>query len=234
MTTMPPKVPRLRNGDHLNADEFLRRYEAMPGVKAQLIRGIVYITSPLAEEDVCMASPLRAEHHGDPHADLVTWLGVYKNATPGVRPSVAATVRLAEQSVPEPDVSMRIVRGGRTRVEGGYIVGGPELAVEVAASSVNIDRNAKLEDYRANGIQEYIIWRVEDGEIDWFRLAGDQYVPITPDGGVLKSVVFPGLWLDAAALLHGDTGRVEAVLRQGLATPEHAAFVASLAASAGS
>jgi hypothetical protein len=214
MTTMPPKVPRLRNGDHLNADEFLRRYEAMPGVKAQLIRGIVYITSPLAEEDVCMASPLRAEHHGDPHADLVTWLGVYKNATPGVRPSVAATVRLAEQSVPEPDVSMRIVRGGRTRVD--------------------IDRNAKLEDYRANGIQEYIIWRVEDGEIDWFRLAGDQYVPITPDGGVLKSVVFPGLWLDAAALLHGDTGRVEAVLRQGLATPEHAAFVASLAASAGS
>jgi hypothetical protein len=180
-----------------------------------------------------MASPLRAEQHGDPHAEVMFWLMLYKAATPGVQPSVAATVRLGEQSVPEPDASMRIVRGGRTRVEGGYIVGGPELAVEIAASSVNIDRNAKLEDYRANGIREYIIWRVEDDEIDWFRLDGDQYVPIAPDAGVLKSVVFPGLWLDPVPMLRLDTGRVIEVLRQGLATPEHAAFVASLAAPTG-
>ncbi|MGL4555033.1 MAG: Uma2 family endonuclease [Gemmataceae bacterium] len=230
MTTKPPRIPRLCNGDRLNADEFLRRYEAMPGVKAQLIGGIVYITSPLAEEDVCMASPLRAEHHGDPHAEVMGWLWLYKSATPGVQPSVAATVRLADESVSEPDASLRVVRGGRTRVEGGYIVGGPELAVEIAASSVNIDRNAKLEDYRANGVQEYFIWRFADGEIDWFRLDGGRYEPLAADGGVLKSAVFPGLWLDPAALLGGDTARVEAVLRQGLATPEHAAFVARLAA----
>ena len=228
MTKLPPRIRRLCNGDHLTADEFLRRYEAMPGVN-QLIGGIVYIASPLAQEDVCMASPLRAEHHGDPHAEVMFWLGTYKAATPGVQPSVAATVRLAERSVPEPDASMRIVRGGTTRVQGGYIVGGPELAVEIAASSVNIDRNAKFEDYQANGIQEYLLWRVEEDALDWFRLDAGRYVALAADGGVLKSVVFPGLWLDPAALLAGDTARVEQVLRQGLATPGHAAFVAQLA-----
>lgn len=34
-------VPPLENGDQLSAHEFLRRYEAMPGVKkAELINGI--------------------------------------------------------------------------------------------------------------------------------------------------------------------------------------------------
>ena len=231
MTKLPPRIPRLQNGDSLTADEFMRRYEAMPGVKAQLIGGIVYITPPLIEGGVYMASPLRAEEHGDPHAAIMLWLGTYWTATPGVQPSVAATVRLAERAVPEPDASMRITRRGRTRIEGGYIVGGPELAVEIAASSVDIDRTVKFEDYRANGIQEYIIWRIEDGEIDWFRLDAGQYVALAPDGGVLKSAVFPGLWLDPAALLAGDTARVEQVLRQGLATPGHAAFVAALAAT---
>jgi hypothetical protein len=121
MTAMPPKIPRLENGDRLTADEFMRRYEAMPGVRAQLIGGIVYI-----------ASPLRAEHHGDPHAEILGWLMDYKKSTPGVRPSVGATVRLSDETVPEPDASLRIVRGGRTRIEGGYIVGGPELVVEIA------------------------------------------------------------------------------------------------------
>src|SRR5438034_23129 len=53
-----------------------------------------------------------------------------------------------------------------------------------------------------------------------------------PDG-ILRSQVFPGLWLDPVALLQLDSHRVTEVLRQGLATPEHAAFVAKLAAGTG-
>lgn len=42
-----PPIPPLRQGDHLSADEFLRRYEAMPQVKkAELIQGVVYMPSP--------------------------------------------------------------------------------------------------------------------------------------------------------------------------------------------
>jgi hypothetical protein len=36
------------------------------------------------------------------------------------------------------------------------------------------------------------------------------------------------LWLDAEALLHNQRQRVLAALKQGLATAEHAAFVAKL------
>jgi hypothetical protein len=44
----------------------------------------------------------------------------------------------------------------------------------------------------------------------------------------MRSSIFPGLWLEPAALLAGDLERVLTVLALGLATPEHAAFVAEL------
>ena len=49
----------------------------------------------------------------------------------------------------------------------------------------------------------------------------------TPDGdGLYRSAFLPGLWLDPRALARGDTRRLREVVVQGLATPEHAAFVA--------
>ena len=72
-------------------------------------------------------------------------------------------------------------------------------------------------------------WRVEDGTIDWFVLRGGQYeqLPVGPDG-VVRSEVFPGLWLDVQALLAADLPRMLSVLQQGIDSPEHAAFVAGL------
>ncbi|MBV8318370.1 MAG: hypothetical protein JOZ53_25795, partial [Planctomycetaceae bacterium] len=46
-----------------------------------------------------------------------------------------------------------------------------------------------------------------------------------------RSEVFPGLWLDPAALMAGDRVGLRVALHQGLATAEHAAFVARLAAA---
>ena len=211
-------TPRLQNGDSLDADEFMRRYEAMPDVKkAELIEGVVYI----------MSSPLRADVHGDPHADLLLWLGTYRLLTPNVRVSDNATVRLGRRNVPQPDASLRIVRGGRSTLDAsGYIEGGPELLAEVAASSVSIDRNAKFRAYRDQGVREYVLWRVEEGEIDWFFLRDGQYVALPPrEDSILHSEVFPGLWLDPAAMARLDAARVHEVLLQGIASPEHADFV---------
>ena len=211
-------IPRLQNGDHLDDDEFMRRYDAMPKLKkAELIEGVVYI----------MSSPLRADAHGDPHAEIMGWLIFYKSRTPNVRVSDNATVRLGRKNVPQPDASLRIVRGGNTTLDAkGYIEGGPELVAEVAASSVSIDRNAKFRVYRDKGISEYVLWRVEDQEIDWFVLRDDQYVALRPAAdGILHSEVFPGLWLDPAGLMAMDTGRVLDALQRGFASPEHAAFV---------
>lgn len=63
-------------------------------------------------------------------------------------------------------------------------------------------------------------------------LDAGRFVPPSPDAdGLPKSRVFPGLWLDSAALARHDLAAVPAALTRGSAWPEHAAFVAGLAAA---
>jgi hypothetical protein len=60
-------------------------------------------------------------------------------------------------------------------------------------------------------------------------LRDGEYQEILPQAqGLLKSAVFPGLWLDSQALLRGDKPAVLAALRQGLDSPEHRAFVSAV------
>jgi hypothetical protein len=213
-------IPPLENGDRLSREEFARRYEAMPHVKkAELIEGVVY-----------MSSPVSTDYHGEPHADLMTFLGMYRVSTPGVRIGDNSTVHLDLDNDAQPDGFLYVEpeRGGQIKKEDGDIVGGPELAAEVAASSVSYDLGPKLQVYRRNSVREYVVWRVFDKAIDWFVLRGSQYDRLATSDGIYRSEVFPGLWLDAAALLRGDLARVHQVLQQGLASQEHQDFVARL------
>jgi Uma2 family endonuclease len=221
-TSSPEAVPPLENGDTLTRAEFERRYEAMQHLKkAELIEGVVYVPSPA-----------RHSSHGHQHAHLINWLGHYEAHTPGVEVSGNATVRLDLDNEPQPDVLLFIdpACGGQARIDAdGYIEGAPELVAEVAASSASYDLHAKLRVYRRNGVREYIVWRVLDQEIDWFVLRAGQYERLPLDAeGLYRSEVFPGLWLDLAALLRGDLATVLAVIQRGLASPEHAAFAARL------
>jgi Uma2 family endonuclease len=213
-----PAIPPLRNGDHLTRDEFERRYESMTGVhKAELIEGVVHMPSPVSAED-----------HGEPHFDLITWLGVYRAGTPAVRGGDNATLRLDLDNEPQPDGYLRLLPeyGGQARLVDGYVTGAPELIVEIAASSASYDLHEKLNAYRRNGVREYVVWRVWDVAIDWFVLRGGRFEPQQPRDGIYRSEVLPGLWLASDAVLQGDLACVLAVLQQGLASPEHAAFVA--------
>ena len=121
--------------------------------------------------------------------------------------------------MPQPDAYLMIEpeRGGQARIsEDDYVEGAPELVAEIAASSVSYDLGKKLHAYRRNGVKEYIVWRVQDREIDWFVLREGRYEPLAPGpDGVLRSEAFPGLWLDPAALLRGDLAAVLATVRQG-------------------
>ncbi len=215
-------LPPLENGDTLTWPEFERRYDAMPELKrAELLRGVVYV-----------ASPTSYALHGDQHLDMATWLGFYKLSTPGVGGADNATDRLDERNAPQPDLLLRIVEacGGRTRLDRkGYLHGGPELVAEAASSSASYDLGIKKDVYLEHGVAEYVVWRVFDKAIDWFVLDEREYRPLEPAGGLLRSRVFPGLWLDGKAMLKADGKRVMEVLGQGLASPEHAAFVEELA-----
>ena len=220
--TEPYVVPPLETGDKLTSIEFERRWRGMPAVKhAELVEGIVY-----------MGAAVRYQQHGQPHSDLLVWAGSYSWQTPGVQCSDNTTVRLDIDNVLQPDILLRIPaeKGGRSRItEDGYLAGPPELIAEVAASSSSLDTHAKLEVYRRHGVQEYLIWRVLDEQFDWFALQEGKYVEFPADeNGLLKSAVFPGLWLDREALLRGNVQQVASVLQQGLASPAHADFVTCL------
>src|SRR5262252_874759 len=188
-------VPRLCAGDRLSREEFERRYNAMPECKkAELVEGVVY-----------MPSPVSTSRHGEPHAMLMTWLGHYVAATPGVRCADNATVRLDLDNEPQPDGLLRRLpeHGGRAHLSAeGYVEGPPELVVEVAASSASYDLHDKLRAYRRNGVPEYLVWRTDDAAVDWFVLRAGVYerLPAGADG-VLRSPLFAGLWLDVPALL---------------------------------
>jgi Uma2 family endonuclease len=219
---LAPQTLPLQSGDRLTRAEFERRYDAMPkSQKAELINGRVY-----------MASPVHESTHGTPHILLSTWFGVYCASTPQVTPADNTSLRLDMDNEPQPDVYLRIAPecGGRTRIDTDkFVAGGPELVAEVAASSASYDLHDKLNVYRRNGVPEYLVWRTYDQEIDWFVLRDGKYVPLAASAdGIRRSEIFPGLWLDSAALLAGNLAKVLEVLQQGLASPAHAEFVARL------
>jgi Putative restriction endonuclease len=215
-------VPTLENGDRLSRDEFERRYAAMPeGCRAELIEGMVYV-----------ASALRFNSHGRPHSLLNAWLTNYHIATEGTFVGDAVSVRLDGTNEPQPDVALFIdpAFGGRSIVsDDDYIEGAPELLAEIAASTVSIDLGIKKTAYKRNGVQEYIVWRVLDQQVDWFCLENGEYVELLANtDGITRSRVFPGLWLDRSALIQNQMKRVMAVLQQGLASDAYGDFVATL------
>jgi Uma2 family endonuclease len=215
----------LQTGDRLTRAEFERRYEAMPQVKkAELIEGEVF-----------MPSPVSFVHHGMEDGDFGWFLKHYTVFTPGTSSGGNATIRLDTANEPQPDVTLIIdpAAGGRVVIdEDGYITGAPELVGEVSGSTASIDLGRKMTAYRRNQVSEYLVWRVFDAAVDWFILRDGQFDRLPPDAdGLFKSVTFPGLWLDPAALVRRDLAAVLAALARGLATPEHAAFVERLRAA---
>lgn len=220
---IPLQIPPLENGDRLNRYEFERRYNAMPHLKkAELIEGVVY-----------MPAALRFRSHGQPHGNIMGWLWTYTVATPGVDLGDAPTVRLDLDNEPQPDAVLMIEEqcGGQAHLsDDDYIEGAPELVAEIAASSASIDLGDKLRVYRRNGIQEYIVWQVFERRFDWFYLQNGEYVSLpVEENSVVRSRVFPGLWLAVDDLLAGNMTQVLAALQSGIASEEHADFVKQLA-----
>jgi Uma2 family endonuclease len=218
-TFTPPIIPPLENGDRLTRHEFERRYQAIPQLKkAELVEGVVYVPAAL-----------RFGSHAEPHSRLMTWLGVYQAFTPGVRIGDNPTVRLDLDNEPQPDAVLLINGGQATISEDDYIEGSPELIVEVAASSAAYDLHDKKRAYRRNGVQEYLVWRVYENQLDWFCLEAGEYILLEPDDlGIIRSVVFPGLYLGVSAMLSGEMTKVLEVLQQGLNAPEHQEFIQNL------
>ena len=231
VTVPEPAAPKgpdpypLAHGQRLDQQAFHELYEQTAAkVKAELIGGVVYVASPVGSV------------HSAEHGRIVTLAGMYEFATPGVDMHADGTVILGPDAEPQPDVTLRRLRGGRTRLirrhETTYIAGPPEWVAEVASSTETIDLNQKRHDYDRYGVGEYLVHLVRTRAVVRFaRDAGGHLVEVPPDAdGLLRSVALPGLWLDPIALVAGDRPRLKATLDAGLASADHAAFAAAVAA----
>jgi Uma2 family endonuclease len=214
----------LRSGDRMTREEFHALYESTPDhVRAELIGGIVYVAPPLSKP------------HAVYHMPLSSLLFDYETATPGTESGDNGSIVLGDDSEPQPDLYLRVLPecGGRshdvTIGDNEYVGGPPELVVEIANSSHALDLHAKREDYARYGVLEYVVLSIVESRLHWFDLAADETLDF--DDGVIRSRVFPGLWIDTAAVLERDGRRIRATLERGLATSEHAAFVTRLGES---
>jgi hypothetical protein len=213
--------PLLENGERLSQKEFHRRYKAYPeDKKFELIGGMVFMSSALRRR------------HARYDEELSFAFGLYRRGTPGVELLPNATTILGEASEPQPDLTLRILAeyGGRSREnEDDYIQGPPELLAEIAYSTRSIDLTLKRLDYQRARVTEYLVLCVEDQRLHWFHFKSGRR--IYPDAeGIFRSRVLPGLWIDSAALLVCNSARVVEAVQQGLASPQHAAFVKGLEA----
>src|SRR5437870_688346 len=91
-TRQPAPIPKLKNGAGLPRAESEARYAAMPGIRADLIEGVLHMASPVSQ-----TSP------AGPHADLMGWLVAYRAYTTEVHVGDNATVRLDLDNEPQPD-----------------------------------------------------------------------------------------------------------------------------------
>ena len=224
MKTTIATAPELREGEQLDREEFMDRWEALPDLKyAELIGGKVSLR----------LFPLSLDHGaGDSGASSLLYN--YAAATPGCA-SYGESTWYMRDDAPEPETALVILPeyGGQSKtfMRNGkrFGIGAPELIVEVSLSTRSYDLSVKKELYRKAGVLEFPCIQPEKKKVNWFRLVDGHYVELKPKGGVYRSLIFPGLWLDAKALFAGHSARVLDVLREGLDSPEHAAFKAELA-----
>jgi Uma2 family endonuclease len=213
-------LPPLISGQRLDRATFHERYKAMPPeIRAELVGGVVFMASPVGYE------------HGRCDSEIAYWLGHYRRKTPGIDSAGNATTILEPGDEVQPDSQLRIREesGGSTRIIDGYVTGPPELVVEIGASSRAFDLGPKKAAYERAGVREYLFIGIAPDDVHWFALRDGGFVELRPgDDGLIRSETFPGLWLDPIALLSGDLDTLILALDRGLATPEHAAFVANL------
>ena len=219
-------IPPLENGDRLTRAEFMRRYDAMPDVKAELIEGVVYLSSPV-----------RHKYHGRPHSRPIGWLIHYEAGTPGVEGSDNSTILLDLDNTPQPDALLFVKpeHGGRVKInDDGYIKALRTWSPRSPrAAPVTICTTSSMP-IVATGTRVRRLSRC--------RRSGRL---VRASGRAIRSFIPLGRWPPAQHDLPGPLARrgcagsrrprrrFLAVVQQGLNSPEHAEFAARSAGVSG-
>lgn len=212
----------LVDGDCLSANEFLRRYlPHRQRLKAELINGLVSLNRGVRADLEDLSSSM-----------IRSWMKSYALLTPGTRMEVDTMIVLAWDTVPQPNIVLRVLpeNGGKSRMTDTEILtAAPELIVDFTTGHQTFDIRDRLGAFRRQGVVEYLIWWADGQKLDWYCLDRGKYSLNLPDSnGVLTSHSFPGLRLNLSALLNRNSAAVMTTLRRSLESPEHAAFLTRL------
>ncbi len=226
MTATPRQPPEekstlgdLRSGDKMKREEFHDIYRMMPEeFRAELVGGIVYVSSPLKKR------------HGKFHLQMAAILAAYEAQTRGVEACDNTTVFLSDDDEVQPDLFLRILpecggQSGDTQDE--YVTGPPEFVIEISHSSRSMDLHIKRDRYAKNGVREYIVVCLQPPEVKWFDLSTSQSLEINPDG-ILRSRIFPGLWIHVDGLFDLNYEQVMSTLDDGINSLDHNEFCSRL------
>jgi hypothetical protein len=213
---------RLADGARMDQETFHALYPLTPEkFRAELIGGVVHTHGRVTVT------------HGSLHARLLSWPGNFAASALGVE-AFCGTLILGRKSEPHPDALLMLPPepGGGTRIDSGdFLCGPPGLVAEVGYPTADIELDEKFADYERAGVREYLVIDVPNGAVHWFVRRRGAFAELAPgDDGVFRSETFPGLCLSAATFFGRSPRPLLALLGVGLATPEHAAFVAKLAA----
>jgi Uma2 family endonuclease len=221
-TPTPTLAPvLLATGDRMDQPTFHRLYsQTPPGFKAELVEGAVYVASPVSS------------HHSIPHARIMLWLGLYELATPSTIVCDNGTLVMNDANELQPDAMLLLNSsvGGGCALADGYVRGVPELVVEVSHTTESLDRVSKRRVYESLGVAEYLVVLVASQSVEWWSQTANGFVALKADrNGRFKSKAFPGLWLTPSGIVDASTQQLANTLHEGLASPDHARFVAKLA-----
>jgi Uma2 family endonuclease len=209
----------MHNGDKMSQPEFSKIYSKIPEpYKAELIAGIVYEPPPPSPQ------------HGENDSHLITLLTIYRSQTPGTQVHNNASVILSDEDEVQPDSCLRIrpEAGGQSSIWRRKLKGAPELVAEVSFTSRSIDLHVKKDRYAKFGVKEYIVLCVEPSFLHWYNLESGEKLPADKNG-IIRSQIFPGLWIDTLALMNADPMVAIETLSLGLQSAQHKAFADFLA-----
>jgi hypothetical protein len=222
-TLSQPRLPPLRHGDRMKQPEFHRRYQQYPDdVKIELVGGIIYVASP------------ERRAHGRYQSLLDGAVCIYEEATLGVELLVNPTTILGEDSEPQPDLALRILAAflGQSReTKDDYVEGPPELMMEISHSTRALICVKKRTPTRGRRSVNTWSWASLNKNCTG-SISEPENLSCRPGrASTGRRFFFPGLWIDGPALFAEDRRRLNLVMRQGIRSRAHAAFVKKLQAA---
>ena len=192
IATPPTETTQVRQRRRFTVAEYYAMAEA--GIltekdRVELLDGEIVVTAPI----------------GNRHAFCVDWLNRFWILALAERAIVRIQnpVRLNDSSEPEPDITLLVWK------DDFYVSGhpGPQdvlLLIEVADSTVDFDRNQKLQLYARAGITEVWIVNLQDRRVETYsEPEGDQYGNIRHygPGESVSPVSFPDIALEAERIV---------------------------------